>query len=145
MNDHSPMHLPTPEFRASLEREIVRTLQRETRFVSPRRPHRFDRMKAVGLLAAGLLLGVGVQLASAQVADARQRSELERAAETELAVAALRLDLAREAHDRARRRVEVGTLPRQSELDAAAEVRMREMEVARINFDLLEIRASAAA
>jgi hypothetical protein len=143
MSADSRLHAPSAEFRASLEGEIVRALRRETSFDAPARAR--DRFRSVALLTAGLLFGVGVQFASAQVGDARQRSELERAAEVERGVAALRLDLARTAHERARQRVEIGAISRQLELEAAAEVRLREMELARLHYDLEEIRASAGA
>jgi hypothetical protein len=143
---HDPMrHVPTPVFRASLENEIVRTLRRETQFEPTRRPRRHDRVRSVVALACGLLLGVGVQFASAQVADARQRSDLERAIEVDRGVAGMRLNIARTALEQARQRVEVGALSRQVEMEAAAEVRMREMDVGRLHLDLLEVRATAAA
>lgn len=139
------LHVPTPEFRASLEREIVRTLRREAPFEPSLYTRRRDRVRSVALLTVGLFFGVGVQLASAQVAESRQRSELERAAEVDRGVAALRLNLARAAYDLARQRAAIGAVSRHAEQEAAAQVREREMEVARIHFDLEEIRASAGA
>ena len=83
---NTPMHVPTPQFRASLENEIIHALRRDARMESDppsvARPHtrtrRRDRIKLVAILPIGLILGVGTQFASAQVQDARQRTLLER-------------------------------------------------------------------
>jgi hypothetical protein len=136
------MHSPTPEFRDALERTIVREFRSGASIaLAVRRRHPF---RSAGLIAAGLLLGVGVQFASAQVTEGRQRSELEQAAEVERNLAALRLNLARQAYEQARKSTEVGAVAKQVELEAAAEVRVREVDVARINLELLEIRATSA-
>jgi hypothetical protein len=137
------MHAPTPQFVAALENEIVGSLRRESRFEPVMRSRRRDRAMSAGILTIGLLLGVGTQLAFAQVRDARQRSELERAMEVDRNVAALRLAVARADHERARAGFESGSLSRQSLLEAASELRTVEMSIARIDLNLAETRASA--
>jgi hypothetical protein len=144
MNTLPGIHAPTPQFVAALESEIAGALRRESRFEPAMRSRRRDRAMSAGILTIGLLLGVGTQLAFAQVRDARQRSELERAMEVDRNVAALRLAVARADHERARAGFESGSLSRQSLLEAASELRTVEMSIARIDLNLAETRASAA-
>lgn len=140
-------HVPTDAFRAALEGDIVREVRSGLPAYAPpgTRTRRRERLRTVALLAVGLLFGVGTQLASAQVQDARQRSELERAKRADQEMAALRLTLAKLNEERAREAFTAGALSRQSLVQAEAEVRALEVAVARIRIDLEEIRATAAA
>ena len=136
-------HAPRPAFVEALERDVLATLRRERTIVSPPSRRVRDYMKMAAILVVGLVFGAGTQLASAQVQEARQRSELERSASVDREVAAQRLLLARLEHDRARREFEAGAMSRQSLLAVAAAQRAAEMGVARIDLNLQEIRLSA--
>ena len=146
MNTELASHTPTPEFRDRLEGDLIRALRQEAR-TGARRPAllRWQRLKQAAVLVVGLVLGVGTQLASAQVRDARTRSELESAIAIEMQVTALRLKIAQAEHERARRAFEAGALSRQSLLAAASEMRNAEMAVARLSADLAEVRLSSTA
>ncbi len=83
------LHTPTPAFVAGLEEAVLRAYREADAIpVIPRAPS--TRWRDWGRIAAVLLLGaalgVGGQFASAQVRDAKTRSELERslAAEREM-------------------------------------------------------------
>jgi hypothetical protein len=144
MNTSSDPHAPRPAFVASLERDVLAAFHRERAVVPlPRRRMR-EYLKAAAILVVGLVFGAGTQMASAQVQESRQRSELERAVSVDRMVAAQRLLLARLEHDRARRAFDVGAISRQSLLTVAEALRTAEMNVARIDLNLEEIRLSAA-
>lgn len=142
-------HLPTPAFRAALERQVIAALRDDLTMASippsARRSRRRDRMRLVAVLTLGMILGIGTQFASAQVRDARQRSELESALKVEVQIAAMRLQVARANHERVRKSYESGALSRQSLLDAAAELRTAELEVARLKLNVEEVQATSAA
>jgi hypothetical protein len=144
MNTPTPQHSPTPGFRASLEAELLRAL-REERSGPPHTMHRRrrDRLRVAIALAAGLLLGVGTQYASAQVQESRQKSELERAKESERQVAVLRLMLARATADEQKASYELAATAQRAQLEAMVAARAAEADVARIDLELAEIRATA--
>ena len=78
MTDFMSDHRPSPEFRASLEREIARAFRSETQFGHSRRTRRLGMMigmaaGAVVMLTIGLVLGVRTGYASAEGLDERQR------------------------------------------------------------------------
>lgn len=71
-------HQPTPEFRASLDREIARAFRSETQFGRAQRTRRLGMVigmaaGAVVMLTVGMVLGVRTGYASAEGLDARQR------------------------------------------------------------------------
>jgi hypothetical protein len=73
-------HLPTPEFRASLEREIARAFRSETQFGRSQRTRRLGMViglaaGAVMMLTVGMILGVRTGYASAESLDARHRDD----------------------------------------------------------------------
>jgi hypothetical protein len=79
MSDRMSSHEPTPEFRASLEREIARAFRSETQFGHAQRTRRLGMVAgmaagAVGMLTIGLVLGVRTGYASAEGLDERQRA-----------------------------------------------------------------------
>src|SRR6185436_15721604 len=74
MNDFNDHHKPTPEFRASLEREVARAFRSDVLFEHPRtsRTRRLGMviglaMGAVVTLTIGLVLGASTGYASAEV------------------------------------------------------------------------------
>lgn len=145
MNALIPQHSPTPEFRDSLERELLRTLRDVSRELPPslrwlRRPG----LRTAATLALGLVLGIGSQFASAQVQESRQKLEYERVKETERQVAAMRLMLARATADEQGKAIEAGLADQQEMVKALAAARAAELEVARLDLDLAEVRATAA-
>lgn len=145
MNDIG-RHVPSPAFRAALELEIVQELRQGQALPDPpsMRPRRRDRLRTVALLVIGLFLGVGTQLASAQVQEARQRTELESAKEAERRSVALRVQLAKQAEEVARKSFEAGAISRQALLSASADVRAVEIAYARLSLDLAELTVTAA-
>ncbi len=145
MNTPADLHAPTPEFRASLEQEIVRTLRRETQFAPSMRTRHRGRIRTVVTLAIGLLLGVGTQFASAQVQNARSRSELESVTTLERNVALLRFTAAQTDHEQAQRNFDVGMISQQTLLASKAALLARQAQVFRIDLELAEIRATSAA
>ncbi len=152
MTDQTPMHVPTPQFRASLENEIIHALRREERkdldppsISRTKGARRRDRVKLVAVLTIGLILGVGTQFASAQVQDAQQRGLLESTLKVDHDVAMLRLQVATEAHERAQKEFAAGVISREALLDAATDVRTAEVAVLRAKLNLAEVRATAAA
>lgn len=154
-------HTPAPEFVAALERSILVEMRGEDSDAAPRasaraparslspfsrtRWRQLDRVAAGVILASGLVLGAGTQLASAQVQAARERGERERTTAVSREVALLRLQLASEAHARAQREFTAGRLSRQSLLEAAAEQRSAELMILRIDSELEEVRLTSAA
>lgn len=141
-------HRPTDAFRSTLERRIAAAFHADLTPPSINRPAQTrwrDRLRVVALIAFGLVVGVGTQLASAQVAQSRQRGTLESAVNVERELAALRLSVAKLNEERAQRAFAAGVASRQSLLEAEAEVRAMELAVARIDLDLAEIRVTAEA
>jgi outer membrane protein TolC len=99
---------------------------------------------ALVVVAAVVAGGIG-GIASERVQDARERDRLIESIQSELELAQLRLNLARTDYEDTRRRFEVGMTDRES-LEAA-ERRLREMQtaIAKLQLDIAEIRATAAA
>jgi hypothetical protein len=137
-------HEPTPEFRAHLEWQIETALRRESRFAAPVTPMPRRWLGALVVVAALVAGGIG-GIASERVQDARERDRLIESVQSELELAQLRLNLARTDYEDTRRRFEVGMTDRES-LEAA-ERRLREMQtaIAKLQLDIAEIRATAAA
>jgi hypothetical protein len=83
MTDDTRNHAPTPEFRASLEDEMVHAFRRESQFAPPADTFGGRRLAKVLAFAActvlvlgiGLVWGVGTGLAAAHVQDGSQRPE----------------------------------------------------------------------
>jgi hypothetical protein len=140
-------HVPTSAFRASLEQEILRELRAgEPAYAPPstRRPWR-HRLRNVALIVLGLFVGLGAQMASAQVQESRQRSELEAAKQAEREMVVLRVMMARLAEERARREFEVGAASRQSLRDAEANASQAQVLFQVLESQLAEIRLTSRA
>ena len=145
MNESNDLHVPADEFRAKLEQSIRVAIRRESPAGVATRRRLAPFLRNAAMLAAGVVLGVGTQVASAQVQDARQRSELEAAHELDRRMAVMRVQVALEEHARVRQSFESGALSQQSLLAAATELRATQLAVSRIDLDLAEIRLTSVA
>ena len=147
-NNDSPgihRHVPTDLYRARLEHTIRQAIRSETQVGVATRRRLAPFLRNAAMLAVGVVLGVGTQVASAQVQDARQRSELEAAHELDRRMAVMRVQVALEEHARVRQSFESGALSQQSLLAAATELRATQLAVSRIDLDLAEIRLTSVA
>jgi hypothetical protein len=136
-------HTPTPEFRAQLEWEIARTLRREERLAVHRREQRRRRLRVAGIVAISLGIGTATGLAPAQVRDAARRDSLLDAARAELAIVALRWDLAKAQLADATRKANVGVIGPEGLAAAQADLNAAEARVARQQMNIEEIQAAA--
>ncbi|HYV99378.1 MAG TPA: hypothetical protein VE967_18110 [Gemmatimonadaceae bacterium] len=139
-------HAPTPEFRAALERRLIDALRAGdsvTPITSRHAPRR--RWRTAAAIAAGLLLGVSVNFAAGQVQQNKQRDSVVATLELQQQLAALKLDLARSEADLARRKFGVGAVSSVTVAAAEAELRAREIAVAKAALDIAEAQATAAA
>jgi hypothetical protein len=146
MTGQPDRHTPAAEFRARLERDVLDTLRRESRVSppSPGAPAAWRSPWRTALpLAAGLVLGVGVQFAAGQVQDARQRTAVVATLTQDRQLAAVKLEIARSAYDLARQRFDVGAGSRPALLAAEADLREREAAVKRVDLDIEEARRTA--
>lgn len=144
MNEPTMAHVPSAEFRAMLEAEVVRTFRRQSQFAAG--PRRLGASSGRGLLlvAIGLVLGVTANFAFAQVQEAQERNRALQAAMENRQLVAMRLDLATEALKAAQDRFDVGVITRDGLSAAESEVRDLRMWMMRANLDIAEIRATAA-
>jgi hypothetical protein len=130
------VHEPTPEFRDFLEDEVTRAF----------RHHRFfSRLRVVAIIVASLGVGTTAGLASAQIREGAQRDSLLEAAMSDLALVALRLDLARARHEDVSKKVKSGVVGSASLLSAESELRSMEAQAARAKLNVDEIRATSMA
>lgn len=144
MNEPHMAHVPSAEFRAMLEAEVVRTYRRQAQFAAgPRRPGA-GSIRGLLLLAAGLVLGVTTNFAFAQVQESQERNRALQAAMENRQLVALRLGLAEESLKAAQERFNVGVIGRDGLAAAESEVRDLRMWVMRTDLDIAEIRATAA-
>lgn len=151
-------HTPRAEFIAALEQDLLRahralapqalslTRSAAREPAAPRHPRAWGRRaRGAALLAIGLVLGVGTQIASAQVQGAKERSEYERERRTERELAAMRLKLAREAATKAQQDYAAGAISRQALLTAETEVKVSELAILKLELELEEIRSTSRA
>ncbi|HTE44735.1 MAG TPA: hypothetical protein VK636_05780, partial [Gemmatimonadaceae bacterium] len=138
-----PNHTPTPEFRASLEREIARAYRAELQFESPRgaRMRRFGMVVglaagAVITLTIGLVLGASTGYASAEVLDARQREATATTIVTKRQLATVRLDLARLNSENVYHAFERGAASRAAVRASEAQVDSMQANLARMSREL---------
>jgi hypothetical protein len=129
-------YVPTPEFRDYLEVEVVRAFRRE---------RRRGLLRTVALLFASIALGTSAGIATAQVRDSARRDSLLAAANAELAIVAVRLDLARATAADARAKANVGAATLTSSGMADANLRAAEAQALRAKLNVEEIRLSAQA
>lgn len=144
MNETTRAHVPSAEFRAMLEAEVVRTFQRESQFGTERRWLGPRHARGFAILLAGLVMGFTTEFASGQVQDAQQRNRLLEAAAETRQLAAMRLQIAEEALKNAQERYNAGAASRDALRSAEAEVHERRMHFMRIELEIAEIRETAA-
>lgn len=143
MNDPTMTHVPSAEFRALLEAEVVRSFRRQQQFAASPRRIGARGVRSLLLLAVGLVLGASTNYAFAQVQEAQERDRALQAAMETRQLAALRLSLAEESLTRARDAFNVGVIARNDLAAAESEVRDLRMWVMRVELDIAEIRATS--
>lgn len=144
MNDLNAQHSPRPEFRLSLERNIVGTLRRETRFGAYYRIVRNARIRTAALLVIGTAFGLGCSFASAQVHDARSQAVQIQLAELQLSGAKLRLELAQQTYAQNLRLSEAGVITKREVTASLLDAKDSEMKLRRAQINLEEVRVSSA-
>lgn len=147
MSTPDDLHAPTPAFVAGLEEAVLRAYREADAIpMIPRAPSARwrDWGRIAAVLVLGAALGVGGQFASAQVRDARTRSEIERSILAERELQGFRLDLAKEEVKRIDAAVRVGGMPARALMEAAREQRVSETELQRLDLDLAEVRLTNA-
>ena len=125
---------PTPEFRDFLEDEIVREYRRDRSFA---------RLRFAAILLGTLAAGTTAGLASAQIREIAQRDSLLESAQSDLALLALRLELARARVADVQSKFKVGVVGQASLATAESELRQMEALAALEKLDVDEIRASS--
>lgn len=127
-------HQPTPEFREYLEGEITREYRR----------HRsFSRLRTTAVVVASLAAGTTAGLASAQIREGTQRDSLLEVARSDMALAGLRLELARAGVADASAKLKAGLISQASLAEAESELRGMEAEAMRAKLNIDEIRATS--
>lgn len=137
------MNTPTPEFRTQLESEISRAWRRETRLGIQRREPGRRRLRGAGLLAACLALGAVSGILSAQARDFVRRDSLLDAAQAELAIMSLRLQLTQAQLNDAAKKASIGALDPDGVMAAESELQAMEMRVKRAQLNIQEIGISS--
>jgi hypothetical protein len=130
----SELMRPTAEFRDYLEGEISREFRRERSYA---------RLRYAAVLLATLAAGATAGLASAQVRESAQRDSLLETVKADLALAGLRLELARARLAEVKSKVQSGLVGQSSLAEAESEVRKMEAEAMRIRKNTEEIRTTA--
>jgi hypothetical protein len=152
MNPTDDEHTPSLAFVRALESEVRREF-RATAPADPRgaqsllrgRSARQQRVAATLLLAVGLLIGAGGQIAYAQVQVSAQRTALEREKQLQRDLLGVQLNIAQQARALAEQSYRAGSTTRQAVDEAELEVKRRELEIQRLNVDIEEARLTAAA
>jgi hypothetical protein len=136
------VHTPTPEFRDHLEWEVTRAVRRGRRLYDDRRTAA-RLMRAAAVVLISVAIGATAGLASAQIRSDARRDSLLSAANADAALAALRLQLAREQIADVTRKVQAGALGTVSLMNAESELRAMEAKVMRARYNVEEITATA--
>jgi hypothetical protein len=144
MNPQGGPHDITPEFRAHLEWQVESSLRRESRFAAPVARPMARWRTALAMIAAFAIGGIAVA-ASGEWQDARQRDAMIEAAQSEEALARLRVQLAEAEYQEARRRFETGAAGRETLQAAEQQLRAMLAALKRIVLDMEEIRATSVA
>lgn len=128
------LHQPTPEFRDYLEGEISREF---------RHRRSFARLRFAAIALATLVAGTTAGMASAQIRQGAQRDSLLEAAQSELWLTGMRLELAKKMLERATSSVRAGVAGPSAVSEAESEMRQMEALAARATLNVDEVRASA--
>lgn len=128
------MHRPTPEFRNFLEGELTRAY---------RRTRSLRRYRGIAVVLAALAVGTSVGLASAQIRDGAQRDSILQAARAELALVAMRRELARAQLADIDAKVRAGALSGAALHRARSEVTRMDAMTARAKLNVDEVEATA--
>src|SRR4051812_45704040 len=141
MIDHRDPHLPTPEFRASLKRELQRAYRAELQFDAPR----IARARRIGIavgLAAGAVMTLTIGLVLGAVtgyASAKETVASANVATTTLAsrrqFAATRLEVAQANYDAVRAAYDAAQTTRAALDHAKAEVDSMQANLARVELE----------
>jgi hypothetical protein len=136
------MHQPTPEFERFLEWQIQSSVRRRERFATPASPgaRRYLATAAVALVA--LFVGAGGVAASAHVQANAEKQALLRSLDSELRIAELQLETARQAADDAKRKAAVGVIDQAEAAKALREVEVRRMALERLQLERTETELS---
>jgi hypothetical protein len=137
-------HVPSAEFRAGLEDEVVRTFQRESQFADGPRPFERRGLRGLMILLTALVLGFGTEFAAGQVQTAQERSRLIEAATENRRIVAMRLALAEAALKQTRAGFETGVVSRESLASVEWDVQQVHTRLERLDSEIAEMRASAA-
>lgn len=140
----STPHSPTPEFRHFLEEEVARSFHAAGPDQSSRRVPVRRRVRTIATVVAAVAFGAIAGAAPTQVENARQRQMLTAAAETELKLMAMRVELARAEYEEARKKFEVGLIGSATLAMAEAQLRQAELQFAKLQLNQEEMRATAA-
>lgn len=148
MNDFNDPHLPTPEFRAALKRELRRAYRSEQQFEQPRYAgaRRLGIVigiaaGAVVILTIGLVLGASTGYASAEAVDARHREAVANGIATRRQVAEMRLNAARANYEMVRRDLDGGKATQADLRTAKAEVDSMEANIGRVEMNVDAVAA----
>lgn len=147
MSTPDDLHTPTPAFVAGLEEAVLRAYREADAIpVIPRTPSTRwrDWGRIAAVLVLGAALGVGGQFASAQVRDAKTRSELERSLAAEREMRLFQLGVANAEVQQVRGGVAMGAVSAQTAFAAITAQHEAERALARIDLDLAEVRLTNA-
>ena len=136
------MHQPTPDFRDRLEWEVTRAYRREGT-LGEQRQRRGRRLRGVAIVLACIGISVATGIASAQVRYGAQRDSLLEAAQADLELIKLRVELARARLDEVMQLVRVGAAGTETVATAEAEMREIETRFVRARLNIEEIRATS--
>lgn len=142
MIDNANQHLPSPEFRASLERDVMQAFRRQSQFDAPPSMARRSRIRTAAALAIGLAVGIGGAVATAQVQNSQQRDSLLQIAEMNRRLAAMRLEIAYAEAQSTANGVSAGVKSRADAIGRRESAALLEMDLERLDWDIAEIRAT---
>lgn len=142
MNHSTGPHEPTPEFRAHLEWEVVRSLRGDRRRMAPLPSSGWRRLRAAAAIVLALGIGASTSMVWAQVQDSRIRDMLLASERLEQETLQMRVDLARKRVEQLRGKADAGVVSRQVLAAAEAELHSLEAKLARSRLNMEEIQAT---
>ncbi|MEO7999363.1 MAG: hypothetical protein ABI852_18070, partial [Gemmatimonadaceae bacterium] len=145
MTDHNTRHTPSPEFRASLERDVMQAFRRQSQFDAPPSLTRRNRLRTMATLLIGLTIGAGAAVATAQVQESKVRDSLALAIDAKRKLAMLRLELAEAELESVLKSVKAGARSEQDAAKARLAVAGAELELKRVSLDEQETKVGGAA